>query len=98
MESMTMKKKTRLLSLILSILLMISVLPYAVSADETEHPGLLGRTNMLRPSEGGSLAVTEIDGKMTLTDENGQPIQLRGMSTHGLQWFGEIINENAFAT
>ncbi|NLW11672.1 MAG: cellulase family glycosylhydrolase [Clostridiaceae bacterium] len=35
---------------------------------------------------------------MTLTDENGQPIQLRGMSTHGLQWFGEIINENAFAT
>ncbi|WP_368665719.1 cellulase family glycosylhydrolase, partial [Pseudomonas sp. 2995-3] len=23
---------------------------------------------------------------------------MRGMSTHGLQWFGEIVNENAFAT
>ncbi|MDZ7835057.1 MAG: cellulase family glycosylhydrolase [Alkalibacterium sp.] len=27
----------------------------------------------------------------------GNPIQLRGMSTHGLQWFPQIINNNAFS-
>jgi endoglucanase len=33
----------------------------------------------------------------TLCDEDRNPIQLKGMSTHGLQWFPEIINENAFS-
>jgi endoglucanase len=32
----------------------------------------------------------------TLCDQNRKPIQLRGMSTHGLQWFPEIVNKNAF--
>ncbi|HEX9060900.1 MAG TPA: carbohydrate-binding domain-containing protein [Clostridia bacterium] len=33
----------------------------------------------------------------TLCDKNGDPIQLRGMSSHGLQWFPDSINDNAFA-
>ena len=61
------------------------------------HQFLSGRKNVLRPSEAGALAVREINGQMTLTDSSGQPVQLRGMSTHGLQWYGEIVNENAFA-
>jgi endoglucanase len=32
-----------------------------------------------------------------LCDSKGQPIQLRGMSTMGLQWKGEIVNDAAFA-
>ncbi|GAA4080936.1 carbohydrate-binding domain-containing protein [Amphibacillus indicireducens] len=48
--------------------------------------------------EGGELSVKEVNGQLTLVDQNDNPIQLRGMSTHGLQWFGEIINENAFIT
>ncbi|MBU9722971.1 cellulase family glycosylhydrolase [Bacillus alkalicola] len=50
-----------------------------------------------RPSTAGALEVKEVDGVKTLVDESGTPIQLRGMSTHGLQWFGEIVNDNAFS-
>jgi endoglucanase len=31
-----------------------------------------------------------------LCDAGGRPVQLRGMSTSGLQWYGEIVNEAAF--
>ncbi|WP_127531117.1 carbohydrate-binding domain-containing protein [Paenibacillus kobensis] len=50
-----------------------------------------------KPSAAGALHIIEQDGKKTLGDKDGNPIQLRGMSTHGLQWFPEIINDNAFA-
>lgn len=33
-----------------------------------------------------------------LVDENGNAYQLRGMSTHGLTWFPDFVNENAFRT
>jgi endoglucanase len=32
-----------------------------------------------------------------LCDSSGRPVQLRGMSTMGLQWTGEIVNDAAFA-
>ncbi|MFW6280971.1 MAG: carbohydrate-binding domain-containing protein, partial [Halanaerobium sp.] len=58
---------------------------------------LLGNNNVKKPSEAGKLSLQEIEGQKTLVDQNGKLIQLRGMSTHGLQWFGEIVNDNAFA-
>ncbi|MGN1422805.1 MAG: cellulase family glycosylhydrolase [Oscillospiraceae bacterium] len=33
-----------------------------------------------------------------LVDKNGNAYQLRGMSTHGLTWFPDFVNENAFRT
>lgn len=33
-----------------------------------------------------------------LVDKNGKNFQLKGMSTHGLQWFPGFVNENAFKT
>ena len=33
-----------------------------------------------------------------LVDKNGKGYQLRGMSTHGLTWFPELVNESAFKT
>lgn len=30
-----------------------------------------------------------------LVDENGKPVQLRGMSSHGLQWFGDFVNKDS---
>ena len=33
-----------------------------------------------------------------LVDKNGAPYQLRGMSTHGLTWFPDYVNEDAFRT
>lgn len=50
-----------------------------------------------RPSTSGSLQLIERNGVKALCDKHGNPIQLRGMSTAGLQWFPEIINQNAFA-
>lgn len=36
-----------------------------------------------------------IEGRQ-LMDVHNEPFQLRGVSTHGIQWFGAFINENAF--
>lgn len=33
-----------------------------------------------------------------LVDKDGNPYQLRGMSTHGLTWFPDFVNEDAFKT
>lgn len=33
-----------------------------------------------------------------IVDKNGSPFQLRGMSTHGITWFPDFVNENAFRT
>ncbi|WP_165053444.1 MULTISPECIES: glycoside hydrolase family 5 protein [unclassified Adlercreutzia] len=33
-----------------------------------------------------------------LADEQGNPVQLRGVSTHGLAWFPQYVNADAFAT
>jgi endoglucanase len=46
-----------------------------------------------RPVKHGRLSV--VDGR--LCGSNGQPVQLRGMSTAGLQWYGEVVNDKAFA-
>lgn len=46
-----------------------------------------------RPSVNGALQVR--DGR--LTDEQGKPVQLKGISTHGLAWFPEYVNESVFA-
>lgn len=45
-------------------------------------------------SQHGQLSVK--DGQ--LVDKNGKGYQLRGMSTHGLTWFPEFVNESAFKT
>ncbi|MCI8466113.1 MAG: cellulase family glycosylhydrolase [Lachnospiraceae bacterium] len=34
----------------------------------------------------------------TLTDQYGKPFQIRGVSTHGLQWFSQYNNKDAYAT
>ncbi|XID90155.1 carbohydrate-binding domain-containing protein [Paenibacillaceae bacterium WGS1546] len=65
--------------------------------DSVYHPYLLGNDRVLKPSEAGALQIVERDGRRTLAGADGEPLQLRGMSTHGLQWFPEIINDNAFA-
>ncbi|MCI9487275.1 MAG: cellulase family glycosylhydrolase [Lachnospiraceae bacterium] len=34
----------------------------------------------------------------SLVDQYGQPFQIRGVSTHGLQWFSQYNNKEAYAT
>lgn len=45
----------------------------------------------------------EVHGQLSvkgtqLVDQNGDGYQLRGMSTHGITWFPDFVNENAFKT
>ena len=44
------------------------------------------------PSNRGALQVT--NGR--LTDAAGQPVQLRGISAHGLSWYKEYVNDGCF--
>ena len=50
------------------------------------------KTQLAAPSVSGALAVKGAQ----LVDRKGKPIQLRGISTHGIAWFPEYINEACF--
>jgi len=53
------------------------------------------KTKMTTPvEEHGQL---KVDGNK-IVDKNGQAFQLKGMSTHGIQWFGEFVNKDGFKT
>ncbi len=43
----------------------------------------------------GKLSALHLEGTQ-LCDEAGNPIQLRGISTHGLAWFPQYVNEECF--
>ncbi len=59
------------------------------AGDEPAGPaGLRGA----RPSSSGALSV---EGTR-LVDESGGAVQLRGISTHGLAWFPQFVNEDCF--
>ena len=49
--------------------------------------------NLACPSKSGRL---HVEGTK-LSDSSGKPVQLRGISTHGLAWFPEYVNEACFS-
>jgi endoglucanase len=55
--------------------------PVSVPAN-TDGQGIAGQYGQLK-----------VSGTM-LTDSNGNPVQLRGVSSHGLQWFPQYANKN----
>ena len=52
----------------------------------------LAESEVDAPSRCGALQVT--DGR--LTDAKGNPVQLRGISTHGLAWYPDYVNIDCF--
>jgi endoglucanase len=88
--------KKRILVILMIFVLVGGLIPTLGSAAESEYSNLIVDT-ATKPSAGGALQIVQHNGVMTLSDSTGNPIQLRGMSTHGVQWFPEIINNNAFA-
>lgn len=48
---------------------------------------------LARPSENGALQV--INGQ--LSDEKGEKVMLRGISTHGIAWFPDYVNQDCFS-
>lgn len=50
-----------------------------------------GNFVLARPSQNGALSVKGTQ----LVDEKGQAVQLRGVSTHGIAWFPDFVNQDA---
>lgn len=48
----------------------------------------------------GKLSMKKVSGYKApvITDKNGKPFQMRGVSTHGLSWFPQYVNKDAFQT
>lgn len=70
------------------------------AASQSENPEELAPP---APSDPAGTTPVAVHGQLAvkgtqLVDENGNAYQLRGMSTHGLTWFPDFINEGAFQT
>ncbi len=59
--------------------------------DESK-PEATGKTSLPTPSNTGALCVKGTQ----LCDSKGNPVQLRGISTHGLSWFPQYVNQELF--
>ena len=66
--------------------------PQAGQAPEENLPQAGGEISSDTPSQTRTL---HVDG-FRLTDSAGNPVQLRGISTHGLAWFPDYVNEECF--
>ena len=63
-----------------------------ISNTEQEESGEKNGDYVLaRPSKNGALSVKGTQ----LVDEQGQVVQLRGISTHGIAWFPDFVNQDA---
>lgn len=83
------KSKSRALA---SILLALSMM-FAACADSSDSQDLNSDTESPF-SKHGRLSVDGTD----LVDKNGEKYQLYGMSTHGLAWYPQYVNQDAFDT
>ena len=101
-------KKAFYLTFLLAVALLVAGCSAAnTSPTNTDASGATEQT----PSQAVEKSVTDtapssacpsISGRLSvqgtsLVDENGNPAQLRGVSTHGIAWFPEYVNKDAFA-
>ena len=68
------------------------LLPRGAWGAETPEPVIPTQERDVAPSTCGALRV---EGAQ-LVAEDGAPVQLRGVSTHGLAWFPQFVNEDCF--
>lgn len=70
----------------------------------TENNSIIDNTifnNVTVDTNTTSSSAVEQHGKLSvkgtdIIDENGNKVQLKGVSTHGLQWFSQYVNQEAF--
>lgn len=67
---------------------------YTETPDSAEEPGSTEAPDSVQTPLALHGAL-HVEGT-ALTDSHGNPIQLRGMSTHGIAWFPEYINHETF--
>ena len=65
--------------------------PSDASKEEDNRVVKNGNFVLAHPSQNGALSVKGTQ----LVDEKGQAVQLRGVSTHGIAWFPDFVNQDA---
>lgn len=65
--------------------------PSDASKEEDNRAVKNGSFVLAHPSQNGALSVKGTQ----LVDEKGQAVQLRGVSTHGIAWFPDFVNQDA---
>jgi len=83
-----MKIRLKYILLVVMVLSVFACIRSTVAAETTETV-----YETARPSINGHL---HVQGNV-LADENNREVQLRGVSTHGLTWYPEYINDDFFA-
>lgn len=72
----------------------------APSAEETQGKdtslGTKSNTKNVEPATPATSGALQVVGAQ-LCDESGNPVQLRGLSTHGIGWFPEYVNSELFS-
>lgn len=63
------------------------------TAEPTEEPSPEPTAEPTAEPAQGNLPALKVEGTQ-LTDTNGSPVQLRGISTHGLAWFPDYVNDD----
>jgi endoglucanase len=86
----------KIFAFVIVVAMLMSFIPTMTFAAEPVGSHLI-TAQAEKPSSAGALQILDKGGVKTLCDKDGDPIQLRGMSTHGLQWYPDILNNNAFA-
>ncbi|MBR4718782.1 MAG: cellulase family glycosylhydrolase [Lachnospiraceae bacterium] len=69
------------------------ICPVFADSEAEAESNNTAKAAMARPSVNGHLSVK--DGN--LTDQNGEPVVLRGVSTHGLTWFPDFVSKDLFS-
>lgn len=80
-----------LFAILLSAFILVSAIP-VFSAQDSAAINRNINTASARPSSSGQLRVSGSQ----LVDKNGDPVVLRGVSTHGLTWYKEFVNKRLF--
>ncbi len=69
----------------------------ASQASETNQPPAAGGNSPVGEGFAADHGALKVDGA-SLVDQNGDPIQLYGMSTHGIAWFPQFVSRDSFQT
>ncbi len=85
--------KCTIFAMVLSLQAVLAVgICAAAQGDGNTQTQAAGSAAVAAPSVNGAL---HVEGTH-LAGQNGEPVQLRGLSTHGLAWFPQYVNEEWF--
>lgn len=69
----------------------------ASQSSGTERPSTAGSNSPVGEGFAAEHGALKVDG-VNLVDQNGDPVQLYGMSTHGIAWFPQFVSRDSFQT